>query len=252
MLAEEFDERTAANMEVALERACRRLPVDRNDHETRKFSRRENHRVCPSRKYDIERTHCSRHQSDARRWRRLYGACGGRASTPRGACICSISGAGVPPQTNGSRRSAISCAHGGRSAGRKSRGRSGPASARSSTSACASAGAFVARQQFAARGDKAVRAQSMRGRMALEGLYVPAARHRRAKRRRSSNGYGSPTSAPSCSASPPAATTTRSTRSASSASCSTRWCGRRSRSRRCGPRATGGTTERESVNWKTV
>ena len=35
-------------------------------------------------------------------------------------------------------------------------------------------GAFVARQQFAARGDKAVRAQSMRGRMALEGLYVPA------------------------------------------------------------------------------
>ena len=35
-------------------------------------------------------------------------------------------------------------------------------------------GAFVARQQFAARGDKAVRAQSMRGRMALDGLYVPA------------------------------------------------------------------------------
>jgi predicted phage terminase large subunit-like protein len=34
--------------------------------------------------------------------------------------------------------------------------------------------AFVARQQFAARGDKAVRAQSMRGRIALEGLYVPA------------------------------------------------------------------------------
>ena len=34
--------------------------------------------------------------------------------------------------------------------------------------------AFVARQQFAARGDKAVRARSMRGGMALEGLYVPA------------------------------------------------------------------------------
>ena len=34
--------------------------------------------------------------------------------------------------------------------------------------------AYVARQQFAARGDKAVRAQSMRGRMAQEGLYVPA------------------------------------------------------------------------------
>ena len=35
-------------------------------------------------------------------------------------------------------------------------------------------GAFGAHQQFAARGDKAVRAQSMRGRMALDGLYVPA------------------------------------------------------------------------------
>jgi predicted phage terminase large subunit-like protein len=35
--------------------------------------------------------------------------------------------------------------------------------------------AFVAREQFAARGDKAVRAQSIRGRMALQGLYVPAA-----------------------------------------------------------------------------
>src|SRR5204862_4128462 len=34
--------------------------------------------------------------------------------------------------------------------------------------------AFVAREQFVARGDKGVRAQSMRGRMALDGLYVPA------------------------------------------------------------------------------
>jgi len=33
--------------------------------------------------------------------------------------------------------------------------------------------AFVAREAFPTRGDKAVRAQSMRGRMALEGLYVP-------------------------------------------------------------------------------
>ena len=33
--------------------------------------------------------------------------------------------------------------------------------------------AFVAREQFPTRGDKAVRAQSIRGRMALEGLYVP-------------------------------------------------------------------------------
>ena len=34
---------------------------------------------------------------------------------------------------------------------------------------------FVARDRFGTRGDKAVRAQSIRGRMALEGLYVPAA-----------------------------------------------------------------------------
>ena len=35
-------------------------------------------------------------------------------------------------------------------------------------------GAFVARRPFPTRGDKAVRAQSIRGRMALDGLYVPA------------------------------------------------------------------------------
>jgi predicted phage terminase large subunit-like protein len=33
--------------------------------------------------------------------------------------------------------------------------------------------AYVAREQFPTRGDKAIRAQSIRGRMALEGLYVP-------------------------------------------------------------------------------
>ncbi|WP_262298394.1 phage terminase large subunit [Microvirga sesbaniae] len=36
-------------------------------------------------------------------------------------------------------------------------------------------GAYCARTQFPTRGDKAVRAQSIRGRMAMEGLYVPAA-----------------------------------------------------------------------------
>jgi predicted phage terminase large subunit-like protein len=35
--------------------------------------------------------------------------------------------------------------------------------------------AYVTREQFPTRGDKAVRAQSIRGRMALEGLYVPTA-----------------------------------------------------------------------------
>jgi predicted phage terminase large subunit-like protein len=34
--------------------------------------------------------------------------------------------------------------------------------------------AYVVREQFPTRGDKAVRAQSIRGRMALEGLYIPS------------------------------------------------------------------------------
>lgn len=37
MFSKEFDERTVANMEVALERACAKLPPNRNDHATRKF-----------------------------------------------------------------------------------------------------------------------------------------------------------------------------------------------------------------------
>jgi hypothetical protein len=37
MFSKEFDERTVANMEVTLERACAKLPRHRNDHATRKF-----------------------------------------------------------------------------------------------------------------------------------------------------------------------------------------------------------------------
>jgi hypothetical protein len=37
LFASEFDERTAANMEVALERACQRLPPAQQSHETRRF-----------------------------------------------------------------------------------------------------------------------------------------------------------------------------------------------------------------------
>ena len=37
LFASEFDDRTAANMEVALERACQRLPPERRDYEARKF-----------------------------------------------------------------------------------------------------------------------------------------------------------------------------------------------------------------------
>lgn len=38
-------------------------------------------------------------------------------------------------------------------------------------------GAYVAREQFATRGDKSVRAQSIRGRMALSGMYVHSGAH---------------------------------------------------------------------------
>jgi hypothetical protein len=37
MLADEFDERTVANMDVALERACQHLPPKFADHKGRKF-----------------------------------------------------------------------------------------------------------------------------------------------------------------------------------------------------------------------
>ena len=37
MFSQEFDERTIADMEVALERACAQLPPHRNDHATRQF-----------------------------------------------------------------------------------------------------------------------------------------------------------------------------------------------------------------------
>jgi hypothetical protein len=37
LFASEFDDRTAANMEVALERVCQRLPENKRDHETRRF-----------------------------------------------------------------------------------------------------------------------------------------------------------------------------------------------------------------------
>lgn len=37
LFASEFDDRTVANMEVALERVCQRLPEGKRDHEARRF-----------------------------------------------------------------------------------------------------------------------------------------------------------------------------------------------------------------------
>ena len=52
-------------------------------------------------------------------------------------------------------------------------GRSRPAWGRSSRRCSASGRPIVYREQFPTRGDKAVRAQAIRGRMAMDGLYVP-------------------------------------------------------------------------------
>jgi hypothetical protein len=37
MIADSFDSRTLANMDVALERACKMLPVAAEQHETRRY-----------------------------------------------------------------------------------------------------------------------------------------------------------------------------------------------------------------------
>jgi predicted phage terminase large subunit-like protein len=58
--------------------------------------------------------------------------------------------------------------------GRGKKRKSHPASDRSSNSDHLSADAYIQREQFPTRGDKATRAASIRGRMALIGLYVPA------------------------------------------------------------------------------
>ena len=89
-------------------------------------------------------------------------------------------------------------------------------------------GAFVARQQFAARGDKAVRAQSMRGRMALDGLYVPA------------RAPWLPTSAPNSSSFPAGRHDDQVDAIGLVGQLLSRWWRRRSRRRRPGPCATVG------------
>ena len=48
MIAESFDPRTLANMEVALERACKALPLGSEQHEAR---RQANSLCCRVRKY---------------------------------------------------------------------------------------------------------------------------------------------------------------------------------------------------------
>ena len=77
--------------------------------------------------------------------------------------------------TNGSRRSAISCCEWKPIGWAEERGADhAPASARSSTGACASGRRSSRASSSPRAATRRVRAQSMRGRMALEGLYVPA------------------------------------------------------------------------------
>ena len=69
--------------------------------------------------------------------------------------------------------SVISRSNGSRCNGPRSKGKSARALGHSSISVRVSVRAHVYREQFPTRGDKARRAQSIRGRMALDGLYVP-------------------------------------------------------------------------------
>ena len=109
-----------------------------------------------------------------RRRRRLHGACRGRPRR-RGAHVPARSLAqACRRRTNGSRRSAISCSHWKPIGWAEEQGQIKSGVGPFLDKRMRERRAFVAREQFAARGDKAVRAQSMRGRMALEGLYVPA------------------------------------------------------------------------------
>jgi hypothetical protein len=97
------------------------------------------------------------------------------ASIPTAACTCSTSGASKPDSAEWVETWCDLVKNGARSSGPRSKGRSRPASARSSSAAQRERKAYCARTQFPTRGDKAVRAQSIRGRMAMEGLYIPAA-----------------------------------------------------------------------------
>ena len=81
--------------------------------------------------------------------------------------------AGNGRRTSGLRFSVIPSSTGSRSAGPKRQARSKPVLVRSQERRQRERKAYVARAQFPTRGDKSVRAQSIRGRMAMDGLYVP-------------------------------------------------------------------------------
>ena len=95
------------------------------------------------------------------------------ASIPTITCMSSISGARRRPRINGSRPSRDLSSDGSQWVGGRDRSdpcRDWPMA----RSALPGAEGFVARQTFPTRGDKSVRAQSIRGRAALNGLYIPA------------------------------------------------------------------------------
>src|SRR5262245_54456740 len=97
------------------------------------------------------------------------------ALIPKAACICSTDGVSRVLQMNGSKPSVTLCLSGSQSAGLRRRVRSAQALDLALDKRQRERKAYCYREQFPTKGDKAVRAQSIRGRMALEGLYVPTA-----------------------------------------------------------------------------
>src|SRR5262245_11222020 len=93
-------------------------------------------------------------------------------SIPKAVCVCSAAGASSGRQHNGSKLSVISCLSGSQSAGLRRRVRSAAGVGPALDKRQRERKAYCYRQQFPTKGDKAVRAQSIRGRMALDGLYV--------------------------------------------------------------------------------
>ena len=105
--------------------------------------------------------------------RRLHRARRRRHRSRSSECSCSICGASRPRPTSGWTPCSTSWRSGSRSAGPTRADRSNHRSARSSTAAMIERQVFVAGRAFPTRFDKAIRAQSIRGRMAVAGLYVP-------------------------------------------------------------------------------
>src|SRR5262249_3413351 len=95
------------------------------------------------------------------------------ALTQKATCICSTAGVSRGLQMNGSRRSGDLVLEWKPMGWAEEKGQISDGVGPALDKRQRERKAYCYRQQFPTKGDKAVRAQSIRGRMALEGLYVP-------------------------------------------------------------------------------